>query len=183
MKAKALELFKAYADSQLPNDGGYIVSSFLDENSSYARYEVVAYNGVKSIYLTAEGLTFQTDGNKLFVLSEPPSYSQKGQEPFRRSGGEQVPHRFSELDILTTRNQTRVMVSKAPQMTYGSFTILKPSGINFSFIFFNQPDVFESIDKFFAATLNKEAAVPKSEAVKAAKLVVEGLKKFTIWNK
>jgi hypothetical protein len=31
--------------------------------------------------------------------------------------------------------------------------------------------------------LNKEAAVPKSEAEKAAKLVVEGLKKFTIWHK
>jgi hypothetical protein len=43
MKARALELFKAYSDGQLPSDGGYIVSSFLDENSSYARYEVVAY--------------------------------------------------------------------------------------------------------------------------------------------
>jgi hypothetical protein len=183
MKAKALELFKAYADGQLPSEGGYIISSFLDENSSYARYEVVAYNGVKSIYLTEEGLTFQTDGNKLFVLSEPPSYSQKHEEPFRRAVRDQIPHRFAELDILTTRNQTRVMVSKVPLMTYGSFTILKPSGINFSFIFYNLPDVFQSIDKFFAATLNKEAAVPKSEADKAAKLVVEGLKKFTIWNK
>ena len=183
MKAKALELFKAYADSMLPSDGGYIVSSFLDESSSYARYEVVAYSGVKSIYLTEEGLTFQTDGNKIFVLSEPPSYAHKSQEPFRRTLKEQIPLRFSELEILSTRNQTKVMVSKNPLMTYGSFTILKPSGINFSFIFYNLPDVFQSIDKFFAATLNKEAAVPKSEADKAAKLVVEGLKKFTIWNK
>jgi hypothetical protein len=183
MKPKALELFKAYGESQLPSDGGYIISSFLDENSSYARYEVVAYNGVKSIYVTEEGLTFQTDGNKLFVLSEPPSYSQKSQEPFRRSVKEQIPLRFSELEILTTRNQTKVMVSKEPLMTYGSFTILKPSGINFSFIFYNLPDVFDSITKFFAATLNKEAAVPKSEAEKAGKLVVEGLKRFTIWNK
>jgi len=183
MKAKALELFKAYADSQLPSEGGYIISSFLDESSSYARYEVVAYNGVKSIYLTEEGLTFQTDGNKLFVLSEPPSYAQKGQEPFRRTEKEQIPHRFSELEILTTRNQTKVMVSKEPLMTYGSFTILKPSGINFAFLFYNLPDVHDSIGKFFAATLNKEAAVPKSDAEKAGKLVVAGLKKFTIWNK
>ena len=183
MKAKALELFKAYADSQLPSEGGYIISSFLDENSSYARYEVVAYSGVKSIYLTEDGLTFQTDGNKLFVLAEPPSYAQKGQEPFRRSVKEQIPHRFAELEILTTRNQTKVMVSKEPQMTYGSFTILKPSGINFAFLFYNLEDVFESIEKFFAATLNKEAAVPKADAQKAGKLVVAGLKKFTIWNK
>jgi hypothetical protein len=183
MKAKAQELFKAYADSQLPSEGGYIVSSFLDENSSYARYEVVAYNGVKSIYVTEEGLTFQTDGNKLFVLSEPPSYAQKHEEPFRRTVRDQIPHRFSELVVLTTRNQTKVMVSKEPLMTYGSFTILKPSGINFSFIFYNLPDVFDSIATFFAATLNKEAGVPKTEAVKAGKLVVEGLKRFTIWNK
>ena len=103
MQAKALELFKAYADGQLPSDGGYIVSSFLDESSSYARYEVVAYNGVKAIYMTEEGLTFQTDGNKLYVLSEPASYAQKHLEPFRRVVKDQIPHRFSELEILTTR--------------------------------------------------------------------------------
>ncbi len=183
MKPKALELFKAYADSQLPSDGGYIVSSFLDENSSYARYEVVAYSGVKSIVLTEEGLTFQTDGNKLFVLAEPPSYAQKPLEPFRRPAKDQIPHRFAELDILTTRNQTKVMVSKSPLMTYGSFTILKPSGINFSFLFYNMPDVFETVAKFFSATLNKEAGVSKAEAVKASKLVVEGMRRFTIWNK
>ena len=183
MQPKALELFKAYADGQLPSEGGYIISSFLDENSSYARYEVVAYNGVKSIILTEEGLTFQTDGNKLYVLSEPASYAQKHLEPFRRTAKDQIPHRFSELDILTTRRQTKVMVSKSPQMSYGSFTILKPSGINFSFIFYNQADVFDTIAKFFAATLNKEAAVPKVEAEKAALLVIEGLKRFTIWSK
>lgn len=183
MKPKALELFKAYSEGQLPSEGGYIVSSFLDENSPYARYEVVAYNGVKSIYLTAEGLTFQTDGNKLFVLSQPPSYSHKAIEPFRRTAKEQFPLRFSELEILTTRGQTKVMVSKTPLMTYGSFTILKPSGINFSFIFYNLEDVFDTIAKFFAATLNKEAGVPKVESEKASNLVVEGLKKFTIWNK
>jgi hypothetical protein len=183
MQAKALELFKAYADGQLPSDGGYIVSSFLDESSSYARYDVVAYNGVKAIYMTEDGLTFQTDGNKLYVLSEPASYAQKHLEPFRRVVKDQIPHRFSELEILTTRRQTKVMVSKSPQMSYGSFTILKPTGINFSFIFYNQPEVFETIAKFFAATLNKEAAVPKTEAEKASLLVIEGLKRFTIWNK
>jgi hypothetical protein len=183
MKAKALELFKAYSESQLPSDGGYIVSSFLDENSSYSRYEVVAYSGVKSIVLTEEGLTFQTDGNKVFVLAEPPSYPTKATEPFRRVAKEQIPLRFAELDTLTTRNQTRVMVSKTPMMTYGSFTILKPSGINFSFVFYNLPDVLDTIAKFFTATMNKEAGVPKAEAEKASKLVIEGLKKFTIWHK
>jgi hypothetical protein len=96
---------------------------------------------------------------------------------------EQIPHRFSELEILTTRNQTKVMVSKQPLMTYGSFTILKPTGINVSFLFYNQPDVFDTVAKFFATSLNKQAGVPKTEAVKASHLVIEGLKKFTIWTK
>ncbi len=182
MRAKVLELFKAYADSQLPSEGGYIVSSFLDETSAYSRYEVVAYSGVKTIYLTEEGLTFQTDGNKIFVLSEPASYAQKATEPFRRSAKDHVPHRFSELDIVTSRNQTKVMVSKSPVLTYGSFTVLKPTGNNFAFIFYNLPDVMETLGKFFATTLNKEAGVPKADAEKAGKLVLEGIKKFTIWK-
>jgi hypothetical protein len=182
MKAKVLELFKAYADGQLPSEGGYVVSSFLDETSHYSRYEVVAYSGVKSIVLTSEGLVFQTDGNKLFVLAEPPSYSQKHTEPFRRTAKEHIPHRFSELDVLTTHNQTKVMVSKTPLLTYGSFTILKPTGDNFAYVFYNLSDVLQSLEKFFAATLNKEAAVPKTDSDKAARLVIEGVKKFTIWK-
>ena len=183
-QARALELFKAYSDSQLPSDGGYIVSSFLDETSSYARYEVVAYSGVKSIVLTEEGLTFQTDGNKLFVLSEPPSYAQKahGAFPPDRQGADPAPVLRAGCPHHA-QPDARSWSARSRCMTYGSFTILKPSGINFSFVFYNLPDVFDTVLKFFATTLNKEAAVPKSEAEKAAKLVVEGLKKFTIWNK
>jgi hypothetical protein len=180
---KAVDLFKAYAESKLPSDGGYIVSSFLDEHTAYSRYEVLAYSGVKSIVLTEEGLTFQTDGNKLFVLSEPPNYTQKHLEPFRRTGKDQIPQRFAELDILIAKNQTKVMVSKTPLMTYGSFTVVRPSGANVAFLFYNLPDVYSSIAKFFSAALNKEATVPKTDADKAGALVVEGLKKFTIWGK
>lgn len=179
---KAVDLFKAYAEGKLASDGGYIVSSFLDEHSAYSRYEVVGYSSVKSIVLTNDGLTFQTDGNKIYVLAEPPNYAQKHLEPFRRQGKDQVPHRFSEVDVLTTKNQTKVMVSKNPLMTYGSFTIIKPAGENVAFLFYNLPDVVASVEKFFATALNKEARVSKSEADKAAKLVVAGLKKFTIWN-
>ena len=180
--AKALDLFQAYGDGQLPSEGGYIVSSFFDATSPYSRYEVVAYSNVKSIVLTADGLVFQTDGNKLFVLSEPPGYAKKHIEPFRRHSTEHIPHRFAELDVLTTRNQTKVMVSKTPVMTYGSFTVLRPAGQNFSFLFYNAPDVLGSLEKFFAATLNKEAGVPKTESEKAARLVIDGVKKFTIWT-
>ena len=83
---------------------------------------------------------------------------------------------------VTSRNQTRVLVSKDPVMTYSSFTILKPTGINFALIFYHKGDVLDSIELFFQKTLNGEAAVPKSDAAKAAKLIVEGLNKFSIWQ-
>ncbi len=182
MATKALELFQAFAQDKLPKEGGYIVSSFFQDASAYSLYEVVAYNGVKALYLSPEGLTFQTDGNKLFVLSEPMNYSRKHVEPFRRDKRHQMPHRFSELEIITARNQTRVMVSKEAVLTYSSFTIIKPSGINFAFIFYNLPDIFDSIAMFFERTLNQEAGVPKADAVKATKKIIDCLNNFKIWK-
>jgi hypothetical protein len=74
------------------------------------------------------------------------------------------------------------MVGKDPVFTYGSFTILKPTGINFAFIFYNLPDVLETIKGFFGTTLNKEAGIPPDDAAKAALLIEKGLKRFTIWR-
>jgi hypothetical protein len=182
MATKALDLFQAYAQDKLPREGGYIISSFFQESSAYAKYEVVAYSGVKALYLSEDGLTFQTDGNKLFVLSEPMNYSRKHVEPFRRDSHHQIPHRFTELEILTAKNQTRVMISKEPILTYSAFTILKPTGMNFAFIFFNLPDVLDTMERFFQKTLNQEAGIPVNDASKASKNIVDGLKHFTIWG-
>lgn len=182
MATKALDLFQAYAQEKLPQDGGYIVSSFFDDNSTYSRYEVVAYNGVKGISVTDDGLQFQADGNKIFVLVEPPTYPRKYEEPVNRNRAEMIPHRFSELEIFTAKNQTKLMVSKLPVMTYSAFTIVRPIGVDFAFIFYNLPDVLESLKSFFSQTLNKEAAIPQVDAKKAADYVIAALKKFTVWQ-
>ncbi len=181
MDVKALDLFQAYNEDKLPKDGGYIVSSFFNTRSKYSKYEIVAYNGVKTIYLTKEGLTFQTDGNKVFILAEPAIYSKKYIEPFRRDTEHQIPHRFSELEIVTASNQTRVMISKKPVITYSSFTILKPTGVNFSLIFYHRDDIFENLNYFFVETLSKEAGVPKSDARTAGEKILDVVKSFNIW--
>lgn len=181
MAEKALDLFQAYSSEKLPKDGGYIVSSFFDTKSTYSIYEVVAYNGVKSIYLSGEGLTFQTDGNKLYVLVEPASYPEKYIEPVSRKSKEQIPHRFKELEIYTAKNQTKIMISKQPIISYSSFTVLRPTGINFALVFYNLPDVLKTLEFFFTQTLNKEAQIPAADAKKASKIVIEGLQRFSIW--
>lgn len=181
MSAKALDLFQAYTQGKLDKEGGYIVSSFFDSKSTYSRYEIVAYAGVKNIYLAEDGLTFQTDGNKLHVLVEPANYHKKHLEPVSRDKTESIPHRFSELNIYTAKNQSKIMVSKTPVVSYSSFTILKPTGMNFSLIFYNLPEVQKTLQFFFEQTLNREAGIPKSDAKKASLTVIEGVKKFGLW--
>ena len=178
---KALDLFQAYNEGKLPQDGGYIVSSFFKNNTPYSIYEVVGYGGVKNITMTEDGLTFQTDGSKLYVLVEPSMYPRKYVEPVSREHGSSIPFRFSELNIHVSKNQYKIMVPKKPVITYSSFTILKPTGINFALCFYNREDVLDTIEYFFVQTFNREAQVPKRDSDKAAKLVVEAVKKFSIF--
>jgi hypothetical protein len=175
MQPKALDLFQAFQSDSLPRNGGYIVSSFFDSTSSYSIYEIVSYDAVKSIHASAEGLTFQSDGLKLYILFEPPGYAKKHIEPFRRDSKEQIPLRFSELRTFTAKDQTKVYVSKEPQQSFGSFTILKPTNINFSLVFFKLDDILDTMEMFFTKTLNKEAGVRQEYAKKAAKTIVDGI--------
>lgn len=176
MASKAMDLFEAYAQDKLPKDEGYIVSSFFSQNSAYSKYEIVSYSGVKSIYLTEEGLQFQTNGKKLHILIEPPNYPNKAVEPFVRSSVDQIPLRFAELDQLVAKNQTRVMIAKQPIVSFSSFTILKPTGINFALVFYKLPDIMDTLSIFFEKTFNKEAGVPMADAKKASLKVVSNVK-------
>jgi len=165
------ELFKAYYKSQLPDTGGYIISSFFDPHSSYSRYEVTVYNNVKDIYTSEDGLTFQADGKKLFVLVEPANYPQKHTEPSNRDDAHRIPYRFKEVETVISKRQDRIMIGKNPIITYTCFTILKPEGHNFALIFYDTQDAIEVIEKFFADSIWKDANVPKVDAEKCARII------------
>ncbi len=176
MAVKAMDLFDAYSKDMLPKDQGYIVSSFFSDTTSYSRYEIVSYSGVKSIYPTEEGLTFQTNGKKLHILIEPASYPHKAIEPYVRNAQDQIPLRFKELDIITAKNQSKVMIAQKPIVSFSSFTILKPKGMDFSLVFYQMDDLFDSLEVFFEKTFNKEAGIPMADAKTSAKKVIENLK-------
>lgn len=181
MSIRAMDLFKAYDEGHLKElDGGIVVSSFFSNQSTYSRYEIVSYAGVKSIYMTEGGLTFQSEGNKLFVLVEPATYPKKHIEPYNRKTDENIPHRYAELEIFVCKDQSRVMVSKEPIMSYNSFTILKPTTMNFSILFMKMENATETIAEFFEKTLNKEADIPQHDARRAAKVIANSVSKFTI---
>jgi hypothetical protein len=173
MPAKAMDLFEAYTKNELPKDKAYIVSSFINTNTGYAKYEVISYSGVKAIYPEGEGLTFQSSGRKLHIMIEPPSYSHKADEPYLRDKTDQIPLRFSELNLLTAKNQTKIYFAKKPIESLSSFSVIKPSGLDISFLFYELPDLYETLVKFFEQSFNKDANVPQSDAKKAAKMVIE----------
>ncbi|TVR61083.1 MAG: transposase [Spirochaetaceae bacterium] len=174
------ELFGAYQKGELPQDGGYIISSFFDGSSTYTKYEVTSYNNVKDIYVNEDGLVFQADGWKIFVLVEPANYSNKHVEPAYRDASHMIPYRQKEVDVYTSKRQDKVMVGREPIVTYTSFTVLKSAGNNFSYIVFKTDDILQAIQTFFATSLWKDARVPKTDADKTAKEILVAFKKIMI---
>jgi len=175
---KYRNLFEAFSQGKLPFAQGYIVSSFFSETSAYSIYEIVSYAGVKEIFPSDTGLQFITGGKKLYILVEHDTYEKKFIEPVSRAQGESIPKRFTELDTIIAKNQTRIMIAKEPDETFGSFTILKPQGQNFAVVFYPLPDVYVSVAHFFEDSLNRQRKVPQADAKKAAQQVSATIEKF-----
>jgi hypothetical protein len=176
-EVKFRNLFDAFAQGKLPFAQGYIVSSFFSEKTAYAIYEVVSYAGVKEIFPSDTGLQFVAGGKKLYILVENDTYQLKYQEPVSRAQEESIPKRFSELETIIAKNQTRIMVAKEPNEISGSFTILKPSSLNFAIIFYDNPDLYNCLATFFEDSLNRQRKVPQSDAKKAAQLIATTVEK------
>jgi len=177
MAQKAMDLFDAYANDKLPKDQAYIVSNFVNDNTGYTIYEIISYSGVKAIYPEGSGLTFQSQGKKMHVLIEPASFTHKAIEPYLRSKEEQIPLRFRELDMITTKNQIKIYIAKKPIESLSAFTVTKPTGLNICFLFYELPDLYDTLTKFFEQTFNKDAAVPQTDAKKAARQTVDIIEK------
>jgi len=169
--ARIKDLFEAFRDNELPMDGGYILSDFYDEHTSYTRYEVISYSNVKDIYMTEEGITFQADGRKIFVLVEPVNYSQRHIEPCYRDDAHRVPYRFKEMELYTSKRQDKIMIAKEPIETYTAFTVLNETGLNNSYLCYAEDDLVDTIEKFFFSALWKNSNVPRSDSKKASELL------------
>ena len=74
------------------------------------------------------------------------------------------------------------MVSKKPVMVYSSFVVQKPTHDDFAFIFYNQPEVLDTIVLFLDQTLQKECTMAEEDVKKIISLVLKTLHKFTVWN-
>lgn len=166
MALRAMELYEAYEKNMLPKEEGYVVSAFYLPDSPYSILEVISYSEVKNFFASTDSLTFQSNGKKIYILVEPSSYNHKSQEPYVRPSKYQIPLRFNDLNIYTCKNQYKVMYNKEPQMMMTSFTVLKPTGHNFSLIVFQQDDVQQTLAKLFQSALRNESNVPMADSKK-----------------
>jgi len=178
--AKILDLFEAYSNSELPRDGGFIITELLDDSSRYARYEVISYGNVKDIYLIEEGIMFQADGKKLFVLFEPLNYSAKHVEPTFRDESHRIPYRLNELDIFSTKRQEKLMIAKEPVETYSSFTIANETGLNTSYVVYKDDSTSRTILGFFEQSLWKTLNISRTDARNACEIIESPLEKVMI---
>ena len=126
--------------------------------------EIISYSEVKNFFASTDSLTFQSNGKKIYILVEPSSYNHKSQEPYVRPSKYQIPLRFNDLNIYTCKNQYKVMYNKEPQMMMTSFTVLKPTGHNFSLIVFQQDDIQKTLAKLFQSALHNESNVPLNDS-------------------
>lgn len=178
--AKFQDLFVAYQKGQLPAEGGFIVSSFFDEESTYTRYEAISYSNVKDMFPAEDSLTFQAEGAKVFILVEPRNYSKKHIEPAYRDTNYAIPYRFKEVDVHNSSRDDRIMIGKEPVISYSSFTVLKPTGSNFAYMFYPSDDLLQGLHTFFQESLRKDARIPMRDAKRSTDLFIEVFKKIIV---
>ncbi len=169
--ARIKDLFDAYQSGEFPTEGGYIISNFFDSNSHYTRIEMISYGNVKDIYTTDDGITFQADGLKMYVLVEPASYTQKHTEPCYRDDRHKIPYRFKEVDTYVTKRQDKIMVGKEPVETYTAFTVMNETGLNQSFVVFKDEGIEESLANYFNQVLWKNVNIPRNDAQAATEMI------------
>ena len=163
MSKKWIELFKGLYEEAIEFDGkGYIVNAMFDTNSNYTRLEIIAFKNVKNILPSDSGVTFQSDGYKIFLVYEPKTYQYKFQEPYLRSGKQHIPMRWNELDVITLATKDRVFITKEPYMSFGSFTVEKPGAGDFVYYFYETEAVMANLDNFISTILNKDLRIPSA---------------------
>lgn len=169
--ARIMDLYEAHRTDALPRDRGYVITEHLNESSRYARYEIISYRNVKDIYLVGEGLLFQADGKKLYILFEPLNYNAKHMEPAYRDDAHSIPLRQKELEVCLTKRQEKIMVAKEPVVSYTSFTVANQSGLHASYIVHHDESPMGTILGFFEQSFWKTLNTSRIDARKACDLI------------
>ena len=144
-------------------NGGLVISTRFHNTSNYAIFETVAFDKIKNIvYGGGDTVTFQSDGYRIFMVYEPRTYPRSFQEPYLREPDQAIPLRWNELSIVELPNRNRILISKEPYISYGSFTIEQPVDGNFAFYIFDHggDSMEQNATTFVDRVLKEDFEVP-----------------------
>lgn len=179
MEKKWVELFQGIAKSEIPFDGtGFILATHFDTQSNYTRIEIIAFKNVKNFVHSGDGITFYSDGFKIFLLYEPVTYRFRFMEPYLRDAKDSIPLRLKELHVMELPNHDRLFVSRQPYMSYGSFNIEKPDTGNFVYYFFDGPELENNLFHFTGKILIDDLKFPRTQVPQVTALIKENLDNF-----
>lgn len=163
MQKRWTELFQGLMKGDIPFDNeGYILSARFDDTSNYAIIEVIGFQNVKNIAQTPGGVTFHSDGYKIYIMYEPVTYQYRFQEPYLRDAHAQIPLRFNELDVIELPRHDKIFISKEPFVSHGSFNVEKPSSGNFVYYFYHSERIDDNLVYFIQNVMSEDLRVPKS---------------------
>ena len=179
MNNNVIGLFDGLMKSAIPmSAGGLIFNTRFHPRSNYAVFEIIAFKNVKNIIHTGDNVTFQSDGYKTFLLYEPKTYRTRYMEPYLRDDLEHIPLRFNELHILDLPNRDRILISREPYLSHGSFSVEKPDGGNFVYYFFEKNDMEKNIGQFMNKVLKDDFKVPSKIIGDVLKIFHENISQF-----
>ncbi len=180
MALKWTELFEGLQKDIIPFDGtGYILAAHFDPYSQYTRIETIAFKNLKKFEPNENGITFYSDGFKIYIMYEPATYQFRFQEPYLRQDGESIPLRFSELEKIELPNHAKVFISREPNMSFGSFNIERPSTGNFVYFFYDDNgSAGPNLNVFLTKVLQDDLRVPRTILTQILSVFNENLKKF-----
>ena len=174
-----IELFEGLVKSEIQlGGGGYIFNAHLHGKHNYAIFEIIGFENVKQIISGENSVTFQSDGYKIFIVFESRNFPTKYVEPYLRQEGEKVPLRWNETEILELPNRDRIFISKAPYISYGTFTVEAPETGSFVYYFYNNSAADKNILSFIKDVLREDFKVPKKNAEVALIQILKNLEVF-----
>ena len=133
-----IDLFDGLSSGLVPQGGGWIFVARFHKESNYAIFEIISYANVKRIEQSESGVEMFSRGLKAFVVYEPTNYPLRFMEPYLRDELEQIPLRWENLEVIEASSRDRVLVSKEPYMSLGSFVIETPRAGNFVYYVYEE---------------------------------------------
>jgi len=180
---KSINLIDAYVNNKLPRSGGYIITSVYNKDHPDTRYEVIFYNDAKTILYRKDGLQFYSNGERLLISVVSNASTELEINYYKSHYDEYIPKKYWNIPkVISTSNQRNIIVPKFSDKIDCSFLIYYQNDNITSTFFYQLPDVYKTIKKYFEDLLIKQDNIPQNETKKAAGIIAKKIETAMSFN-